>query len=118
MWVDANRDSTQNAGEPGIPGVTVALIRDTQRRRRSGMRTATTSWECDDERIIATDVTDARAVPLQRPADDDGTGTNDYMVWVNDTDNVLAGLTPTYDYATAPARAPDHRRGHGLRSAR
>ena len=88
VWVDANRDNTRNAGEPGIPGVSVALIRDTN---GNGV------WDAG-EPIIATDITDANGqysftgVPTAN-----GVGTDDYLVWVNDTANVLAPLVATYD---------------------
>lgn len=88
VWLDANRDNTQNAGENGIPGVTVALIKDLN---GNGV------WDLG-EPIIATDITDESGVygfsglPVT-----DGGGTDDYLVWVNDTANVLNELDPTYD---------------------
>lgn len=88
LWVDSNRDNVIDAGEPRLPGVTVSLIRDLD---GDGIRDA-------GEPIIATDITDASGqylftnVPVA-----DGLGTDDYLVWVNDTENVLYGLTPTYD---------------------
>ncbi len=88
IWLDANANATQDAGEPGIPGVTVALIRDTN---------GNGAWDAG-EPIIAATVTDANGqytftgIPVA-----DGAGTDDYLVWVNDTANVLSGLAPTYD---------------------
>ena len=78
IWLDADRDGVVDAGEPGMPGVTVALIRTW---------TATASWDAG-EPIMATDSTDAigqysfTGLPTGASAD--------YLVWVNDTANVLA----------------------------
>ena len=36
VWLDADRNNAQNAGEPGIAGVTVSLIKDSERQRRLG----------------------------------------------------------------------------------
>ena len=49
VWLDADRNNAQNGGEPGIAGVTVALIRDSN---GNGV------WDAG-EPIIATDITDA-----------------------------------------------------------
>ena len=49
VWLDADRDNTVDAGEPGLAGVTVALIRDLN---GNGV------WDAG-EPIIATDTTDA-----------------------------------------------------------
>ena len=104
VWVDANRDNTRNAGEPGIPGVSVALIRDTN---GNGV------WDAG-EPIIATDITDANGnyqfggLPTAN-----GVGTDDYLVWVNDTANVLAPLVATYDVRDgAEPGQPDGGRSH------
>ena len=76
VWVDANRNNSQDAGEPGIAGVTVSLIKDLD---------GDGTWDAG-EPIIATDITDENGVygftglPVA-----DGTGTDDYLVWVNDT---------------------------------
>ncbi len=85
---------TQGAGgaadatDYGIAGVSVALIKDSN---GNGV------WDAG-EPIIATDVTDSNGQYLfEGLAIADGAGTDDYLVWVNDTDNVLAGLTGTYD---------------------
>ncbi|MCB0256169.1 MAG: carboxypeptidase regulatory-like domain-containing protein [Anaerolineae bacterium] len=109
IWFDANANGTGpslppygggspvtqgNAANPadtseyGIPGVTVVLIRDTD---------GNGEWNTG-EPIIATTTTDASGqylfpgLPLT-----DGTGTDDYIVWVNDTNNVLGEMVPTYD---------------------
>ncbi|MDR7545584.1 MAG: SdrD B-like domain-containing protein, partial [Armatimonadota bacterium] len=77
-----------DSAETGIPGVTVALIQD---------RNANGQWDAG-EPIIGTATTDAAGqylfpcLPIA-----DGVGTDDYLVWVNDTDNVLGGKRPTYD---------------------
>ncbi|MEM6696938.1 MAG: SdrD B-like domain-containing protein, partial [Bacteroidota bacterium] len=109
VWFDADKDGsgpsaespdegggaiTQGAGgtadpsEYGIEGVSVALIRD---------ENANGIWD-DGEPIIATDVTDENGFYyFPDLIEDDGTGTDDYLVWVNDTDNVLDDLKPTFD---------------------
>lgn len=94
VWFDANASgtATMDAGEYGIPGVTVALIRDTN---GNGV------WDAG-EPIIATDTTDASGQYLFTglSLSDNGDGDPadaDYIVWVNDTDAVLTGLTQTYD---------------------
>jgi len=109
VWFDADKDGngpsaenleegggaiTQGAGggadadEYGIEGVSVALIRD---------ENANGVWD-DGEPIIATDVTDENGFYyFPDLIEDDGTGTDDYLVWVNDTDNVLDDLKPTFD---------------------
>jgi hypothetical protein len=88
IWLDANRNNSQDAGEPGLAGVSVALIKDLNGNGQ---------WDAG-EPIIATDITDASGhylftgLPIT-----DGIGTDDYLVWVNDTHHVLGELTPTYD---------------------
>ena len=88
VWFNPNGNSTVDAGEYGIPGVSVALIQDSN---GNGV------WDAG-EPIIATDITDSNGqynftgLPL-----DDGDGDADYLVWVNDTDNVLGELIPNYD---------------------
>ncbi len=91
VWFDANANSAQDGSETGIPGVTVSLIKDLG---TIGV------YEPGIDLIIATDITDAAGQYLFNglPA----SGTEDYLVWVNDTNNVLGDLVPTYD-ATAPA---------------
>ena len=69
--------------EYGIPGVTVALIRD---GNGDGL------WQPADEPIIATTTTDTSGQYLF-----DDLPYGDYLVWVNDTDNVLHDLAQTYD---------------------
>ncbi len=88
LWVDANRNNTPDAGEPRLAGVSVVLIRDLN---GNGIQDA-------GEPIIAATLTNQNGeyaftgVPVT-----DGVGTDDYLVWVNDTANVLAELTPAYD---------------------
>lgn len=90
LWVDLNRNNTQNAGEPLISGVTVSLIKDLN---GNGV------WDVG-EPVVATDITDESGtygfsgLPVL-----DGAGTDDYLVWVNDSDSVLGELVPTYDVA-------------------
>ena len=73
VFVDPNGNGTQDAGEPGIPGVTVALKDITGK-------------------IIATDVTDENG-NYSFPGLPSGT----YTVVVTDTDNVLGELSPISD---------------------
>ncbi len=88
LWVDTDRDDNLDAGEPGLPGVSVALIRDLN---------GNGYWEAG-EPIIATDITDANGqyaftgVPVT-----DGTGSDDYLVWINDAATVSSDLVATYD---------------------
>jgi hypothetical protein len=91
VWFDVDASGTAepiDAGEYGIPGVTVSLIKDAN---GNGIFDA-------GDTVIGTDTTDAngrylfQGLPL-----DDGDGDADYIVWVNDTNNVLGGLVPTFD---------------------
>ena len=92
IWFDANANGVGpngNGGSPGndnteygIPGVTVALIQDTN---------GDGTWNAG-EPIVATDTTDADGNYLF-PGLPDG----NYLVWVDDANNVLDGQTPTYD---------------------
>lgn len=84
VWLDADADGMQDEGEPGIPNVTVALIYDLN---------GDGTWDEGTEPIIATTITGQYGTYLF-------TGVpvgEDYLVWVNDTNNVLVGLEPTYD---------------------
>ena len=92
VWFDANASgtSTPDAGEYGIPNVSVALIKDLD---GDGV------WDAG-EPIIATDVTDANGQYLftDLPLSDDSVdGDADYIVWVNDVNHALADLRQTYD---------------------
>jgi uncharacterized repeat protein (TIGR01451 family) len=88
VWCDADADGVQDPGEPEIPGVTVALIRDSN---------ANGTWD-EGEPIIATTVTGTNGLyAFSGLPVTDGVGTDDYLVWVNDIRAVLAGLAPTYD---------------------
>ncbi len=86
--VDGGAVVTQGAGgtadntDYGIAGVTVALIRDSNNNGQ---------WDTG-EPIVGSDTTDANGQYLFTGLDYDN-----YLVWVNDTANVLDGLTPTYD---------------------
>ena len=94
VWldVDASGTATPNgANETGIEGVSLSLIRDVN---GNGV------WD-SGEPIIATTTTDTNGQYLFRgvPLSDDGDSTTDdadYLVWVNDTADRLAGKTQTY----------------------
>jgi hypothetical protein len=96
IWLDINANGVGPANtptgtdttEPYIAGVSVSLIRDLN---QNGVRDA-------GEPIIATDVTDANGFYLFTGLPiTDGTGTDDYIVFVDDSTNRLQGLTQTYD---------------------
>ena len=95
IWFDANASGTSSpdAGEYGIAGVTVALIKDTN---GNGI------WD-NGEPIIASDTTDENGNYLFEglPLD------TSYIVWVNDTNNVLNGLKATYDADGIDPTRPD-----------
>ncbi len=91
VYFDANANSIQDGSDYGIAGVTVALIRDVN---GNGVFDA-------GDGIIATTTTDASGAYLfTGVSTTDGVGTDDYLVWVNDTAHVLGGLTPTVDADT------------------
>lgn len=83
VWLDADADGMQDEGEPGIPNVTVALISDSN---GNGM------WDAG-EPIIATTTTGQYGTYLFTGVPVGG----DYLVWVNDTSNILLGLEQTFD---------------------
>jgi hypothetical protein len=88
VWFDANADGVQDATESPIRNVSVALIKDSN---GDGV------WDAG-EPILASAVTDASGyylfdgLPIS-----DGVGSDDYLVWVNDSYNALNGLAQTYD---------------------
>ena len=88
VWFDANADGVYDSEAPseyGLSGVTVSLIQDIN---------GNGAWDVG-EPIIATDITDQSGKYLFTglPA----TGDQDYLVWVNDTEDVLDMLVPSYD---------------------
>lgn len=88
IWLDANANGELDGDEGRIPGVTVALIKDN----------GDGEYQPSSDPIVATAITDANGyyqfngLPVAG-----GTETGNYWVWVNDTQNVLFGLAPTYD---------------------
>jgi hypothetical protein len=96
IWLDADADSTGPAGTPGgtdtseltMQGVTVVLIKDLD---GDGTRDS-------GEPVIARAVTAAfgnfsfPGLPVI-----DGVGTDDYLVWLTDTEGINSGGIPTYD---------------------
>lgn len=107
VWFDANASGTPtlDTGEYGIPNVTVALIQDTNGDGLwDGDGADNVLGTADDEPILATDITDNNGLYLFAGLPltdwdgvaDEGDGA-DYIVLVNDTNNVLDGLSQTYD---------------------
>jgi uncharacterized repeat protein (TIGR01451 family)/fimbrial isopeptide formation D2 family protein len=82
VWFDVNADGLQDPGEPGIAGVTVTLVRDVA---------GNGEWSPGDP-IIATTTTDENGEYLFTGVPD-----GNYLVWVNDVNGVLIGLSQTYD---------------------
>jgi len=83
VYLDANGDGLDSgAGEPGIGGVSVALVKDLNGNQQ---------WDAG-EPVIATDVTDANGNYLF-----DGLPIGDYLAVVTDTAHVLGGLVQTGD---------------------
>ncbi|YCM45720.1 SdrD B-like domain-containing protein [Verrucomicrobiaceae bacterium 227] len=93
VWLDLDSDGIIDPEESGISGVTVSLIDDVN---GNGIFDA-------GDKVIASDTTDSNGNYLFEglPADDDK-----YLVWVNDTDDVLNGLTQTYD-SDGPLSTPN-----------
>jgi len=88
IWMDANGDGIKDAGEPGIPDVTVVLIKDLN---------GNGTWDEGEPIIATTDTSEYGMYSFAGVPVTDGTGTDDYLVWVNDTSNVLGDLEPTFD---------------------
>lgn len=94
VWLDANASGTPTAdpGEFGISHVTLALIKDLN---------GNGNWD-SGEPIISSTITNASGVyqfaglPLSDSGDGDPSDA-DYLVWVNDTHNVLAQPRQSYD---------------------
>ncbi len=88
LWLDLNANGIQDANEIGIPGVSVALIRDTD---------GDGQWD-SGEPIIANAMTDQTGKYLFSGLGvADGSGSDDYLIWVNDVTNILGNDSPTYD---------------------
>ena len=98
VWFDADADTVQDGSEYGLNGVTVSLIRDVD---GDGLYTPGTDL------IIGTTITgdnpattgtvEAGWYQFTGLPVTDGVGTDDYLVWVNDTEHVLGELMQTYD---------------------
>ena len=91
VWYDLDNsadDETNIGGEPRLEDVSVSLIKDT-----NGNGVFDTG-----EKVIATDLTDENGQYLFTGLSlDDGDGDADYIVWVNDSLNVLDKMRPTFD---------------------
>lgn len=88
VWLDSDRDGTQDAGEPGLGGVTLNLVADVN---QDGLLDA-------GDTVLATTTTDtAGAYSFTGLSLDDGGGDSDadYLVAVTDVGNALAGLIAT-----------------------
>lgn len=87
--------------EEGIGGVSVSLIRDTNGNGvwDSGEPIIATQFTSDGTQDVDGDGNvDAKGAYRFRGLQlTDGAGTDDYLVWVNDTNRVLDGLRATYD---------------------
>lgn len=105
--------------EFGIGGVTVSLIRDLNGNGiwDSGEPIIATTHTSDGTEDVDHDGSvDYRGYYNFRDlTTTDGAGTDDYLVWVNDTKNVLNGLRPTYDQ-NGPAPATGLATGLGISS--
>ena len=82
IYFDTDADGVEDPADPGIPGVTVALFHD---NNGNGVVDS-------NDVIVASTVTDTNGMYLfpGLPADD-------YIVWVNDTADILGGTVPTGD---------------------
>lgn len=120
VWFDQNADGAQT-GEIGIGGVTVALIRDTNANGvwDSGEAViATTHTSNGTEDVDGDNSTDALGFYRFRGLSiADGAGTDDYLVWVNDTDRALDGLRATYDKDGSAAPSSGLVTGLGISAA-
>lgn len=82
VYIDSNVDANYTIGEPTVPGVSVALIDDTN---SNGI------WDIG-EIPIATDITDNNGGYLFT-----GVGSGDYIVAITDTDNTLSNMINSND---------------------
>ncbi len=80
VWHDTTKNGTFAAGEPGIPGVSVGLIRDTNNNG---------TWDTG-EPIIATTTTDTNG-----QYQFNGVPAGNYLVRISDTQNALDDYEPT-----------------------
>src|SRR5690606_20770066 len=100
VWHDkTNPNGVFEGGEPGIPGVSVSLIKDVDgdKVRDAG------------EPIIATDTTDQDGQYLFQ-----GVPAGDYLVFVSDTQNVLDDYTNTAYPANQTADNNNKQQPYGL----
>ncbi|MEZ5325582.1 MAG: SdrD B-like domain-containing protein [Verrucomicrobiales bacterium] len=92
VWLDIDADGVQDTGEPGIAGVTVTLVEDTVQNGNFD----------PGEKALATATTNSSGEYLFTGLAVD----KNYLIWVNDTNNVLAGMSRTYD-SNGSAGSPD-----------
>ncbi|HUN22004.1 MAG TPA: SdrD B-like domain-containing protein, partial [Anaerolineales bacterium] len=88
VWFDADANGVQDAGESFFAGVTVSLIADLD---GDGV------WDSGEPVIASTETNGAGNYLFNGLPIVDGTGTDDYLVWVNDARNILSGMAQTYD---------------------
>ena len=88
VWFDSNGDGDRDAGEPGLPNVTVDLVVDLD---------GDGNWDAAEPFIasMATDGSGMYGFVGLRLDDGGGDGDADYLVVVTDRNGVLAGTTQT-----------------------
>jgi uncharacterized repeat protein (TIGR01451 family) len=85
VWNDTNADGLMEAGEQGIPGVTVLLYRSS---------TASSTFDPATDTLVSTATTDSSG-NYSFDLNQLGTGTGYYFVSVDDTQSALATMTLT-----------------------
>jgi len=92
VWSDADGDGAQDAGEPGISGVTVQIYLDDD--GTAGLNTGT-------DTLVGTTTTAADGSYLFTGVT--ASGTEDYFVYVNDGQAALSGYTVTTPTGSTPS---------------